>query len=269
MNEVVYIIFIFIIGLYFGSFFTKKGNKLPKNKLKFFEKSKSKNCNHKLCILENIPILSFIFLKGKCKKCKEKISLIYPIFELLTAVLFVICYFIFKNQYPEILNIIFSCIFISSLIIIMICDIKYMIIPDEILLLFGSILVILKMFIIYTLNNTYTFLDIGYELLFTILDGIVMFSIMYLIKLIGDMIFKTDSMGGGDIKMMSFVSLILGWRTCVIVIFIASFLALPLSIINMYGKKEHILAFGPYLAIASIIIFLLQLDFNTIMELII
>lgn len=269
MNEVVYIIFIFIIGLYFGSFFTKIGYRLPKNKSIFTDKSKCNTCSHELGILETTPILSYILLKGKCKNCKEKISIMYPVFELLTAILFVTCYLIFKDKYPEILNIIFSCIFISSLIIIMICDIKYMIIPDEILLLFGSILVILKMFIIYELNNTYTFLDIGYELLFTILDGIVMFSIMYLIRLIGDMIFRTDSMGGGDIKMMSFVSLIIGWKMSVIVIFIGSFLALPLSIINMYRKKEHTLAFGPYLAIATMILFLSQLDFNSIMEFII
>lgn len=269
MSEVIYIIFIFIIGLYLGSFFTKIGHRLPRNKSFLFQISKCNNCNHELSILEKIPVLSYILLKGKCKKCNEKISIIYPIFELLTGILFVICYLVFKDEYPELLNVIFSFIFISSFIIIMICDLKYMIIPDEILIFFSSVLVVLKMYIIYKLNNNPTFIDMGYELLFIILDGILIFGIMYIIRFIGDIIFKTDSMGGGDIKMMTYVALIIGWKMSIVVIFLGSFLALPLSIINMYKKKTHTLAFGPYLAIATMILFLSKLDFNSIMEFII
>lgn len=269
MNEVIYAIFIFILGLYFGSFFTKIGYRLPNSKSLIGSKSKCTNCNHELGILETMPLLSYVFLKGKCKHCGEKISIIYPFFELLTAILFVMCYFIFKDEYPQMLNIIFAILFISSLIIIMICDIKYMIIPNEILLFFGIILVILKMYIIYELDNNLTFIDMGYELLFIIFDGIKMFIIMYIIRLIGNLIFKTDSMGGGDIKMMSYVALIIGWKMSIVVIFLGSFLALPLSIINMYRKKEHMLAFGPYLAVATMILFLLKIDFIDIIDYII
>lgn len=266
MNEVIYIIFIFILGLYFGSFFTKIGYRLPNNKSSIGSKSKCTNCNHELGILETTPLLSYILLKGKCKNCGDKISIIYPIFELLTAILYVVCYLNFKVEYPEILNIIFACLFISSLIIITICDIKYMIIPNEILFFFGALLVILKMYIIYESNNNLTFIDMGYELLFIIFDGIKMFIIMYIIRLVGNLIFKTDSMGGGDIKMISYVSLIIGWKMSIVVIFLGSFLALPLSIIKMYTKKEHMLAFGPYLAVATMVLFIFKIDFETIME---
>lgn len=267
MNELIYIIFIFIIGLYFGSFFTKIGCRLPNSMPSIGNKSECINCNHKLGILETTPLLSYVLLKGKCKYCNKKISIIYPIFEILTAVLFVVCYFIFKDEYPVMLNIIFAILFISSLMIIMICDIKYMIIPNEILLFFGIVLVILKMYIIYELNNSLTFIDMGYELLFIILDGIKMFIIMYIIRFIGNLIFKTDSMGGGDVKMMSYIALILGWKMSVVVIFLGSFLALPLSIIKMHTKNEHMLAFGPYLAVATMILFLLKIDFTDIMNL--
>lgn len=269
MNEVIYIIFIFIVGLYFGSLFTKIGCRLPNNKSSFNNKSICMNCGHILNTLETTPLLSYILLKGKCKHCNEKISIIYPLFEILTSILFVMCYLIFKNEYPRVINIIFSLLFISSLIIIMICDIKYMIIPNEILLLFGIILVILKMFIIYKLNISLTFIDMGYELLFIIFDGIIMFIIMYIIRLFGNLIFKTDSMGGGDIKMMSYISLIIGWKMSIVVIFLGSFFALPLSIIRMYTKKEKMLAFGPYLALSTIILFLLKINFETIIDLII
>lgn len=269
MNEIIYTIFLFILGLYFGSFFTKIGYRLPNSKSSVGNRSKCTNCNHDLGILETIPLLSYIFLRGKCKHCRGKISIIYPFFELLTAILFVMCYFVFKDEYPETLNIIFALLFISSLIIIMICDIKYMIIPNEILLFFGIILVILKVYIIYKLDNNLTFIDKGYELLFIILDGIKMFIIMYIIRLIGNLIFKKESMGGGDIKMMSYIALIIGWKMSVVVVFLGSFLALPISIINMYKKKEHMLAFGPYLALATMILFLLKIDFVDIIDFII
>ena len=149
------------------------------------------------------------------------------------------------------------------------CDIKYMIIPDEILLFFSIVLLILRMIIIYKLNTSLTYIDLGYELLFMLLDCLIMFIIMYLIRLIGNLIFKTDSMGGGDIKMMSYVSLFIGWKMGVVVVFLSSFLALPLSIINMYRKKEHVLAFGPYLAISTMILFLAKIDFASIIDFII
>ena len=74
-------------------------------------------------------------------------------------------------------------------------------------------------------------------------------------------------MGGGDIKMMTYVSFILGWQLSIVVIFLASFLALPISIINMYKNNEHMLPFGPYLGIASLIIFLSRIDMTFIFNL--
>ncbi len=266
METILYSIFIFIIGTCFGSFFNVVGYRLPNNMSIAYPSSHCPNCKHKLGVLELIPVLSYIFQFGKCKHCKEKISIFYPIFELLTGILFVICYLVFKDTYPEIYNVIFAIVFISSLIIIIISDIKYMIIPDEVLIFFSIILLLIKMVIIHKLNVNYTWIDVGYELLFSLFDGIIMFIIMYGIRFFGNLIFKKDSMGGGDIKMMAFISLFIGWELGVVVIFLASFLALPLSIINMYKNKEHILAFGPYLAIATMILFLCKIDINMVIE---
>ena len=267
METIIYSIMIFIIGICFGSFFNVVGYRLPNNMSISFPPSHCTNCNHKLGIFELIPILSYIFQGGKCKHCKSKISCFYPIFEFLTGVLFVICYLVFKDEYPEILNIIYAMLFISSLIIIIISDIKYMIIPDEVLIFFGVILVILKMIIIYKLNPSNTFLDMGYEFVFILIDGIIMFIFMYLVRLLGNAMFKKDSMGGGDIKMMTFISLIIGWKLAIVVVFLASFLALPVAIINVYRKGEHMLAFGPYLAVSALILFLTRVDFNTLISL--
>ncbi len=267
MEVIVYSVLIFIIGLCFGSFFNVVGYRLPNNMSIAFPPSHCTNCNHKLGKLELIPIFSYIFQKGRCKHCKEKISIFYPIFELITGVLFVLCYLSYKDVYPELLNILFVIIFASSMIIIMISDIKYMIIPDEVLIFFSIVLIILKLYIYFKTENITSYIDIGYELIFILLDGLIMFIIMYLIRLFGNMLFKKDSMGGGDIKMMTYISFILGWKLSIVVIFLASFLALPLSIINMYKKNEHMLPFGPYLAVAALILILLKVDFNTIINL--
>ncbi len=266
MEIIIYSILFFVFGICFGSFFNVVGYRLPNNMSISFPSSHCPNCNHKLKAYELIPIFSYILLGGKCKNCKEKISIFYPIFELLTGILFVLCYLSYKEVYPEILNIIYACLFSSSMIIIMISDIKYMIIPDEVLVFFSIILIIMKLLISFKLENISSFIDLGYELIFILLDGLVMFLIMYLIRLFGNFLFKKESLGGGDIKMMTYISFILGWRLSIVVIFLASFLALPLSIINMYKKDEHMLPFGPYLALAALILFIGKIDFGMIIQ---
>lgn len=266
METIVYSIMIFIIGLCFGSFYNVVGYRLPNNMSLSFPASHCPNCNHKLKFFELIPVLSFLIQGGKCKNCKQKISWFYPIFEFLTACLFVVCYLVFKDEYPEILNIIFAMAFISSLIIIIISDIKYMIIPDEILIFFGLLLIILKVIIKIKIDGAINYLDIGYELLFMVINGVIMFVIMYAIRLIGNLLFKQDSMGGGDIKMMAYVALFVGWPMSFVIVFLGAFLALPVSIFIMYKNKNHILAFGPYLAIATMFVFLCNIDFNMVIE---
>jgi len=267
MEVIIFSIMIFIIGICFGSFFNVVGYRLPNGMSLITPPSHCTNCNHRLGALELIPIFSYIFQKGKCKNCKSKISCFYPIFEFLTGILFVLCYLSYREVYPELLNIIYACVSTSAMIIIMVSDIKYMIIPDEVLIFFSIVLVTIKVLILYKLESITSLLDLGYNLIFILKDGFIMFVIMYLIRLLGNLMFKKDSMGGGDIKMMAFISLLFGWKLSVIVIFLASFLALPISIVNMYKKNEHMLPFGPYLAIAALMLLLLKVDFNSLMNL--
>ena len=90
--EVAIGIFLFIIGTIFGSFYNVVGYRIPKGESIVYPPSHCTNCNHKLTFFELIPVLSYIFQKGKCKHCHQKISLFYPIFETLTGVLFVLSY---------------------------------------------------------------------------------------------------------------------------------------------------------------------------------
>ena len=79
-------------------------------------------------------------------------------------------------------------------------------------------------------------------------------------------LFRKDALGGGDVKMMAFVSAIVGYKLSIVIVFLGSFIALPFSIINSYKKNDALLPFGPYLAIATIILFLCNVSFDSLLE---
>ena len=99
---------IFIFGMVIGSFFNVLGYRLPKKESIVFPSSHCPNCKHKLNFRDLFPVLSYLFLKGKCRYCKIKISPIYPLIELITGILFVISYLIFGISIDFIIAIVFS-----------------------------------------------------------------------------------------------------------------------------------------------------------------
>ena len=112
------------------------------------------------------------------------------------------------------------------------------------------------------------FIMIGWQnLLFSVIDGLIAFAIMYVIKLFGDFLFKKESMGGGDIKLLFLFGLVLGAPVAILSIFLASFIALPISLLILYRNKTNIIPFGPFLSISAMILFFLQIDINTITNL--
>lgn len=249
-------IMIFIIGLVFGSFYNVVGYRVPNNMSIIKPASHCPNCNHKLMFYELIPVVSYIFLLGRCKKCKKRISIFYPFFELLTGILFLLAYLKFGSS----IEFLISITFISILIIISISDIKYFIIPDEVLII-GSIFLIIELIIKMQLNN----LGIFNGLLLPILSGAGSFALLYLFKVMGDALFRRESLGGGDIKLLFIIGMILGFDMSVVTIFIASIIALPLSIISLVKDDNNILPFGPYLALAATIILLTGLNLDKIL----
>ena len=258
-------ILFFVLGVICSYFFNIIAFRLP-IKEPLFGKSKCDICNHELTLKEKLPLISYIIQKGKCKYCNQKISPIYFIFELITGLLFSATYITFVDFNNPGIQILYGLVFISTLLIIMVSDFKYMLIPNELLIVSGIILIFLKIYLQFQNEEISTFMDAGYEILFMIIEAVVMFFIMFVIKKIGDIVFKKESLGGGDVKMMSLVAIIIGYKMSIIVIFIASFIALPISIYNAYKKNEAMLPFGPYLAIASIIIFLCNINLDMVLE---
>lgn len=237
-------VYIFIIGLLFGSFYNVVGMRLPNNESIIFPGSHCENCNHKLSWYENIPLFSYILLKGKCKSCHAKISVWYPAIELFTGMLFLISYYVFGLTTEFFISII-----ISSLVsIIFVSDINYYIILDSPLII-GSILIIIIKLISFGLK----------EALISIGSGLLVFGVMYLIMLLGNFIFKKESLGGGDIKLSFVAGLVLGSKLGIMYIVFGAFLAFPYAMYITIRNKENMLPFGPFLISSLLIIYL---DYN-------
>ena len=244
----------FIIGTIFGSFYNVVGYRVPKGESLLYPSSHCTNCNHKLGVLELIPVLSFLFLGGKCKKCNNKISWFYPIFEFTSGLLFALSFYVFGFS----LECLLSIVFISMLLIIIISDYQTMIIPDSVLIIFSSLIIIIKFFLG------------GIDVIgMSLLHGLGAFIFMLLLKLFGDFIFKKESMGGGDIKLLGVFGLMFGFPMSIVSVFLAAIIGLPISLILLKKTSNHEIPFGPFLAISAIIIVLLEIDLNTIISLLI
>ena len=249
--RILYIAIFFVLGTLMGSFFTVIGLRLPKHEDFIKNHSYCDECKHKLSLLDMIPILSFFFLKKKCRYCHKSIDSLSTYMEFFTGVLFALAYFVFGFSY----ELFIALGIIALLVILSVSDVTYLIIPDEILIFFSGFFLIL-----ITLKSGVV------VALFSILSGIIMFLIMYAIMLIGNFIFKKESLGGGDIKLMFVIGLILNPFLGLIVVFIASFIALPVSFIILLKRGQKLVPFGPFLLIAFMFIYFTKLDMRMILD---
>lgn len=238
-------IIIFIFGLLFGSFFACIGYRIPNKISTIKPNSFCPKCKTELKWYMNIPLFSYIFLKGKCAYCKEKINIFYPLVEVCTALLYIFLFWVYGLSF----NFLIGIVLISVFIITSITDFRYFYISDRVIVI-GIILILI-------LN----YLSFGCGMfIYKVISGISMFFFMYLIKIIGDKLFKRESLGGGDIKLMAFIGSSIGFIPSLFSIFLASIIALPASLI--IKNKEGIVPFGPFLLFASIFMWFLNIDID-------
>lgn len=242
---------IFIFGSVIGSFLNVLAVRLSNNESILWPSSHCHNCQHKLKWYELIPVVSYIIQGGKSRCCKTRIPISYLIIEIITGILYTVSYHSFEFSYEFII----SLIFISSLIVIIISDIEYMIILDEIIA-GSSILIILLQLLFFGLDYTVD----------KIVAGILAFVTMYMIKLIGDKLFKKESMGGGDIKLMFLFGIVIGYYLSLCDIFLATFIAFPVAIYVLFSRKDNLIPFGPFLAMGAILIHISKVDISSIIN---
>ncbi len=228
-----------ILGAIVGSFLNVCIYRIPSEKSIVFPASHCPACEHPIKIYDNIPIISYILLRGKCRNCGEKISPIYPGVELLTAALS----FLLFRKYGLSLGYLFSLIFTCTLIVITFIDLKRLIIPDIITLPGIPLFALAAIF----------FMDItpASSLIGILAGG----GCLYLVALGYQLLTKREGMGGGDIKLLAMLGGFLGWQSLWFIIMASSLIGAVAGISAMIFKgkdTKYAVPFGPFLSIAAV-----------------
>ena len=247
--EILYLILFFILGLVFGSFFNVLASRIPRNESIIFPASHCEKCGHKLKWYELIPVVSYII--QKCKNCKTKLSLLYPFSEVALGLMYAVSYYSFGFNYELLIAIILS----SVMVLVTVSDLTYMMIPDRFIFIPVILVLLIKLI----------FMGVKVFLL-SLFSGFICFVIMYLIMKFGEFIFKKECLGGADVKLMILSGVVLEPFLSLLVIILASFIALPVSLLLLFRHKENVIPFGPFLVIGILIIFFLKLDTMSIVN---
>lgn len=239
MVDIIIKFFIFSLGLIFGSFVNVCIYRLPKQESIIFPGSHCPYCNNKIRFYDNIPLISYILLKGRCRDCNVKISFKYFFVELLTAVIFLFSF----NCYGISLQFFIYNLFFVLLLIAAFVDMKYRIIPDEVSL-GGIILGLALSFIFPQIQNANSHFS---GLLLSVIGALIGAAITYLTGLLGSFLFKKEAMGFGDVKLMAAVGAFLGWALALIAFFIAPFFGMVISIAINIRKLKDVKLEGSFL----------------------
>jgi len=232
------LIFFFVLGLSVGSFLNVCISRLPRRESIVFPASHCPKCEAGLKVLDLLPIVSFILLRGKCRYCGGKISFRYPAVEILTGFFFLTSLLKFSFSIDLILYI----FFFSLLIVAAFADFETEIIPDSVSIL-GAIPALFISLLKGTPANSLIGMGLG-------------FGIMWLLFKFTSFVYRKEAMGQGDIKLTMMIGAYLGWQGILVSIFLAfisgAFIGLVLIGFRKRRFGEHI-PFGPFLALGSLV----------------
>jgi leader peptidase (prepilin peptidase)/N-methyltransferase len=194
-------------------------------------------CGKGLSWYENVPVLSWLLLRGRCRGCGQPISIMYPLIELATAALW--GYIVWRHGVTvEALR---GAVFGTILLGIAMTDARNYIIPDE--FTWGGLVIGLLFSLAGGLPG----------LAAAALGAVVGFGILWLVGTVGTWVFKEDAMGGGDIKMMAMVGAFLGWQGVLLTIFLGAFAGTLIFVPLMLMGQKKLVPFGIFLAIGAAI----------------
>lgn len=242
------IFFTFIFGLVVGSFLNVCIYRLPKSESVVNPRSHCPHCEHIIPWCDNIPVISFLLLRGRCRFCKKRISFRYITVELLTASVFVLMVTTLGMQITTIIYMVFGC----GLIIAAFIDFKHQIIPDEIT--YGGMVLGLVFSLVFPqLHHSASRIKaLSASGLGLFVGGIS----IYLTGVIGKLVFRKEAMGGGDVKLLAMIGSFVGFKNIILIYFLAPFFG---SVVGIYMKlryKAEIVPYGPYLSLASLVVIL-------------
>ncbi|MFC1711951.1 prepilin peptidase [Patescibacteria group bacterium] len=245
-------IIIFILGLCVGSFLNVVIYREVKGKSWLWGRSFCDKCKKQIAWYDNIPLLSYILLSGKCRYCKTKISPQYPFVELLAGFQFVWIYFLIKSNvdffarfegFYSMISLLLWLVLGACFLTIFVADLKYQIIPDT-AIIFGIVTAILKVIVDYR----YTGMADFSVFISSFIAGLFFLSLIY--------ITKGKGMGFGDVKLVILMGLILGFPRVIIALFIAFLTGAIIGVILiLIGNKKlkSRIAFGPFLILGTVL----------------
>lgn len=230
-------IVVFLFSLLLGSFFNVVGLRVPRGESIVTPRSHCPSCQRTLTAWELIPILSYIIQGGKCRGCGIRISPLYPAVELMTAILFTISPLLVGWSK----ELIVSWTLISLLMIIFVSDVRYMIIPDRVLLFFAVLFMIERFFV--PLSPWW--------------DSLVGAAVGFLLLLFIAVVSK-GGMGGGDIKLFALLGFVLGWKMVLLSFFFSTVYGTVFGLIGIaLGKvrRKEPMPFGPYIVFGTLTVY--------------
>jgi len=233
-------VIVFIFGIIIGSFLNVVIYRIPKGESIVFPSSKCQSCQNTLKWWHNIPIVSWIILKGKCYFCEAKIAKQYPMIELLTGIIFVMLYF----KLGLIWYLPFVAASFAALLALVMIDFKYMAVPDNVN--FAALL----------------FALVQPEFLNALLYAAIASGGLYLIGILSSFIAKKEAMGGADVIVAGTMGALLGFPNFFVAIFLSAILAMIPSLVN----RESGVPFVPFLALATFIIYLYDTQATQLLE---
>ncbi len=240
MNTLI-LIWVGLFGLAVGSFLNVVIYRLPRKINMSRGRSVCPSCSLQLRWYHNIPLISYLFLRGKCGFCGSRISARYPTVELINGLFYLYFYW----QFGFGLNFAIFAAISSALLAIFFIDLDFMIIPDVITL--PGILLGLAM----------SMLPGGIGIVSSLIGLLVGGGSLYLVAILGDWLFKKESMGGGDIKMTAMLGAFLGWQKVVLIFIASAGIGLVVSLIMMMFsaklRENRMIPFGPFLALAALL----------------
>jgi len=232
-------IFAFVFGAVVGSFLNVCIFRLPAQGSIVKPLSQCPHCHHPIRFYDNIPLISFFVLKGKCRDCGGTIAWRYPLVELITAILALL---LFAKFYIT-LNFIIFFVFTAVLIVITFIDFDHQIIPDVLTLPGIPFFPLLAVFVVKI-----PWLE---ALIGLLIGGGVLMAIAFTYELLT----KREGMGGGDIKLLAMIGGFLGWKSLIFILLFSSLLGAIVGIALMIIKKQdmkYAVPFGPFLSAAAI-----------------
>ncbi|WP_077308366.1 prepilin peptidase [Terribacillus halophilus] len=229
------LLYVIIFGSVLGSFYNVVGMRIPEKKMFQSERSYCPNCKQQIKAYDLIPVISYIILGGKCRSCKQKISPLYPFTELATGLLFGYSYYVIGLEW----ELITAFVFVSMAAILFVTDMKFMLIPNKILLFFLPLFIILRVI---------TPLDPWWD---SIIGAVVAFVLLFLVIL-----FSRGGMGGGDLKLFVVLGVVLGWKGVLLTFFLSSVIGAIISFVLLLTKvlkRKQAIPFGPYILLGALI----------------